>query len=203
MHPELEQYIKRALLDIDEIPEARKRALNEVASFVSSKLEAGQEADLHFICTHNSRRSQMAQLWAAAAGTYHGIEGVRTYSGGTEATAFNPRAVAAMRRAGFVIEDPGGDNPHNLATYADDGPVMECFSKTYDDPFNPTEGFAAIMTCSEADEACPVVFGAALRVPMPYEDPKVADGTPEQDLTYDGRCMQIATEMLYLFSLLT
>ena len=142
----------------------------------------------------------MGQLWAVAAAAHFGIDGVRTYSGGTEATAFNPRAVAAMRRAGFVIESPGGDNPRYRVTFDEDGPVMECFSKAYDDPVNPATGFAAIMTCSDADEACPVIHGASLRAPIRYEDPKAADETPDEALAYDARCLQIATEMLYLFT---
>jgi len=200
MHPGLEQYISRALLDIDKIPDERRRALREVSAFVVAKRRAGQVVELTFICTHNSRRSQMGQVWAAAAAAHFGIDGARTYSGGTEVTAFNPRAVAAMQRAGFVIEDPGGDNPRYGVTFDQVGPVMECFSKTYDDPFNPATGFAAIMTCSDADEACPVINGASLRVPIRYEDPKVADGTPGEALTYDARCLQIATEMLYVFA---
>jgi arsenate reductase len=200
MHPRLGQTIDRALREIDAIPQERRRLLEEVAAFVSSKRHAGKAAELSFICTHNSRRSQMGQLWAAVAAAYFGINEVRTYSGGTESTAFDVRAVGALEKAGFVIENPGGENPHCLVTYDDSGPVMECFSKTYDDPFNPTEGFAAIMTCSEADEACPVVVGAALRTPIRYDDPKVSDGTPSEAATYDVRCLQIATEMLYLFS---
>ena len=200
MHPGLEQYISRALLDIDKIPDERRRALREVSAFVVAKRRAGQVAELTFICTHNSRRSQMGQVWAAAAAAHFGIDGARTYSGGTEVTAFNPRAVAAMQRAGFVIEDPGGDNPRYRVTFDQVGPVMECFSKTYDDPLNPATGFAAIMTCSDADEACPVINGASLRAPIRYEDPKVADGTPGEALAYDARCLQIATEMLYVFA---
>jgi len=200
MHPKLQKYISRALLHIDDIPAARKLALDEVAGFVSAKLDAGHEALLNFICTHNSRRSQMGQLWGAAAAAHFDIDGVRTYSGGTEATAFDPRAVAAIERAGFIVDNPGGDNPHYRVTYSYAGPVLECFSKTYDDPSNPAEGFAAIMTCADADEACPVVFGAAMRAPIRYEDPKVADGTPTETASYDARCLQIATEMLYLFS---
>jgi arsenate reductase len=200
MHPKLAQYIDRALQGLTGIPNERKHLLDEVAAFVSSKRSVGETADLTFICTHNSRRSQMGQLWAAAAAAQFGIDGVETYSGGTEATAFNPRAVSALEKAGFVIEKPAGDNPHYTATFDKGGPVIECFSKTYDDRFNPTEGFAAIMTCSEADEACPVVLGAALRAPIRYEDPKVADGTPDEVAVYDERCLQIATEMLYLFS---
>jgi arsenate reductase len=200
MHAALTQYIDQALQHFDGIPDERKRALENVAVFVSSKRKAKQAAELIFICTHNSRRSHMGQLWGAASAAHFGLEGVRTYSGGTEATAFDPRALFALEKAGFVFENPRGDNPRYLATYDEGGPVIECFSKTYDDPFNPAEGFAAIMTCSEADEACPVVPGAALRAPIRYEDPKVADGTPEEASTYDARCLQIATEMLYLFS---
>ncbi|MBW1761017.1 MAG: protein-tyrosine-phosphatase [Deltaproteobacteria bacterium] len=203
MHPKLAEYIDRAGWEINAIPEDRKRLLEEVAAFVSSARQAGNSAELTFICTHNSRRSHMGQLWAAAAAAHCGIDGVRTYSGGTEATAFNPRAVAAMEKAGFVIDKSGGDNPRYLASFDEGGPVIECFSKTYDDPVNPTEDFAAIMTCSEADEACPVVLGAALRAPIWYEDPKVVDGTPKEAAAYDERCLQIATEMLYLFSRVT
>jgi arsenate reductase len=200
MHSQLAQYIDHARQDIDGIPEDRKRLLEKVAAFVSSKRGAGEVAELTFICTHNSRRSHMGQLWAAAAAARFGIDDVHTYSGGTEATAFDPRAVAAMKKAGFVIENPGGGNPRYRVTFDESGPVMECFSKTYDDPVNPVEGFVAIMTCAEADEACPVVRGAALRAPIRYADPKVADGTPEEVAAYDERCLQIATEMLYLFS---
>jgi arsenate reductase len=200
MHPRLEQFISGALLHIHEIPDERKRALREVSAFVATKRRAGQVAELTFICTHNSRRSQMGQLWAAAAAAHFRVDGVRTYSGGTEVTAFNPRAVAAMRRAGFVSEAPGGDNPHYEVTFNESGPVIECFSKRYDDPVNPATDFAAIMTCSDADEACPVINGASLRAPIRYEDPKVADGTPHEALAYDARCLQIATEMLYLFA---
>jgi arsenate reductase len=200
MHPNLQRYIDRAFVHISEIRTERKHLLEEVAAFISSKRRAGKLADLTFICTHNSRRSQMGQLWAAAAAAHFGVEHVRTYSGGTEATAFNPRAVAALTRAGFTIENPGGDNPRYRARFTEGGPALECFSKTYDDTFNPAQGFAAIMTCSEADEACPVVLGAALRIPIRYEDPKIYDGTHEETTAYDARCLQIATEMLYLFS---
>ena len=200
MHVDLKQYLDGTLLGIHRVPEERKRALDDVAALISSKRKGGEATELTFICTHNSRRSQMGQLWAAAAAAHFGIDEVRTYSGGTEATAFNPRAVAAMEKAGFVIEKPGGDNPRYLVTFDESGPAIECFSKTYDDPTNPAEGFVAIMTCADADEACPVVSGAALRAPLRYDDPNVADGTPEEEAVYDERCLQIATEMLYLFS---
>jgi len=200
MHLALREYIKDALLHTGAIAAPRKVTLEELAGFVATKRAAGEAAELIFICTHNSRRSQMAELWDAAAARHFGVDGVRTFSGGTEATAFNPRALAAMQRAGFLVRNPGVENPRYRVTFSDDARALECFSKTYDDPSNPSRGFAAIMTCSDADQACPLVLGAALRARLPYDDPKVADGTPDETLQYDARCMQIATEMLYLFS---
>lgn len=200
MRAALQKYLAGLLPQLDEVPDDRKQQLRKIARFVESKLEAREPANLVFICTHNSRRSHMGHLWAATAAAYYGFTGVRTFSGGTQATAFNPRAVAALRRAGFQISDPGGENPHHQVTFAEDGPTEEAFSKEYDDAVNPKEGFVAVMTCSEADANCPVVSGAALRIALPYVDPKVSDGTSEEAATYDERARQIAVEMFYLFS---
>jgi arsenate reductase len=128
---------------------------------------------------------------------------METYSGGTEATACNLRAVAALKRVGFRIENPGGKNPHYRLHFSEDAKPLLCFSKKYDDPVNPREGFFAVMTCSEADENCPFIPGAKHRVPLTYRDPKEADGTPLESACYDGRCRQIATEMFYLMEQLT
>ncbi len=190
----------RAFFGVAAIEPERRALLDRIASFVSSARQGGEGARLTFICTHNSRRSQMGQLWAAAAAAHFGVEAVFTHSGGTEVTAFHPNAVAAMRRAGFALHASDGENPHYSVRYSAEAPAIDCFSKVYDDPRNPSRGFAAIMTCGEADEACPVVLGAALRVPLRYEDPKSADGTADEAAVYDERSMQIATEMLYLFS---
>ena len=194
-------YIQQAQQGFDQIPDERKKQLKKLAQFVQTKIESGKEAQLIFICTHNSRRSHMGQWWARVAADYYEVPNVRTFSGGTEATAFNPRAVAALERVGFTVEKTSeGNNPHYRIAYASDAPAQETFSKKYDDAANPQENFAAIMTCSQADENCPFVPGATLRVAIPYEDPKEADGTPEEATCYDKRSKQIATEMLYCFS---
>ncbi|MEX1369391.1 MAG: protein-tyrosine-phosphatase, partial [Nannocystaceae bacterium] len=185
---------------VEAVPPVRGAILVELAVLVVAARAAGRMASLLFICTHNSRRSHMSQLWAAAAAAWYGIDGVETFSGGTEATAFNPRAVAAMQRAGFAVDDPGGDNPRYSVTFGPEASPMSAFSKTWQDEVNPDEGFAAVMTCSQADEACPFVHGSKLRIALPYVDPKVSDGTPDEAATYDERAQQIATEMFYLFS---
>ncbi len=180
------------------IPESRQQELAELGDYISQKTKAGEAAKLNVICTHNSRRSHIGQLWLAAAATFYGVEGVATYSGGTEATAFNPRAVAAMRRAGFAISgDETQSNPCYLAKLGESIEEITLFSKKYDDPFNPQQGFAAIMVCSDADEACPFIPGAEKRFAIRYDDPKVSDGTPAEAATYDERCRQIGREMLF------
>jgi arsenate reductase len=200
-YPELQQYIAAELLPaMEQISPERRAQLEEIAEYVREQRQAGEAVHLVFICTHNSRRSHFGQIWAAAAAAYYGIPSVSTYSGGTEATAFNPRAVAAIQRAGFQVENPGGNNPRYQVRYAASAPALECWSKTYDDPANPRRSFAAIMTCAEADQACPIVPGADLRSPIPYVDPKEADDTPQETARYDERCRQIGAELFYLFS---
>lgn len=209
LHPELQRTVQSLLPALDSIPAERREALDALARYVLESQAAGRSAKLIFICTHNSRRSHMGQLWAATAAAWFEVGGVETFSGGTEATAFNPRAVAAMERAGFGVDNPGGDhpggdnpggdNPRYQVTLSPEAPAMTAFSKTWADPANPSEGFAAVMTCTQADEACPFVRGASLRIALPYEDPKLADGTAQELQTYDERSRQIAAEMLYLF----
>lgn len=200
-HPLLYKYIKAVLSESESVSRERKNELQKLAIYIRNKLNAGEMVNLNFICTHNSRRSHLSQIWAATAAAWYNLKGIYTYSGGTEATAFNPRAVAAIERAGFAVQNPGGENPHYMISYADNSPVMECFSKTYEDPSNPQQEFVAVMTCSEADQNCPFIPGASLRAPIRYKDPKEADNTPEEQQRYDERCRQIATEMFYLMSI--
>ena len=201
--PELEGTIARCLAE-GEIVDKRRMLLERLSDFVVSKLADGQPARLVFICTHNSRRSQLCQFWAQAAARHFSIFSVDAFSGGTEATALNSRAVAALRRAGFAIESPGDDgNPVYEIRYEPDMEPLRAFSKVYDAPPNPTAGFAAIMMCSSADAACPIVAGADERIAIPYDDPKQADGTEREVEVYDERCRQIAREMLYVFSVVS
>jgi len=217
-NPSLEKYIESRAAEFDLIPEDRKEQLTQIALYVRGRLNSNQPAKLTFICTHNSRRSHLAQIWAKTAAAHFDVPNIETFSGGTEATAFNPRAIAALRRAGFEISspeptaninpaknnpakiNPAKDNPRYQVRFADSASPLECFSKVYNEPPNPKSDFCAIMTCSQADQSCPIVTGASLRIAIPYDDPKAFDNTPEETLKYDERSQQIAREMLYLFS---
>jgi arsenate reductase (thioredoxin) len=201
LNPTLSQYVQARVAEFDQIPADRRERLQTLAAYVQERVQAGRPVRLTFICTHNSRRSHLSQVWGATAAAVYGVPGVETFSGGTEATAFNPRAVAALRRTGFEIPAPAaGRNPVYQVRWNAAGPAMECFSKVYHEPPNPTREYCAVMTCTQADEACPVVSGAAKRISLPYVDPKEADDTPEEAARYDERTAQIARELLFVFS---
>lgn len=201
LRPALLRYVKEVAGELDTISAERKGVLAEIAATVVARLRAGADANLTFICTHNSRRSHMSQIWAQTAALYYGLEKVRAFSGGTEATACNCRTVTAMRRAGFAIEDATtGDNPVYLVRYSDDLPPLRAYSKLYNADDNPKRDFIALMTCSVADKTCPVVEGAIARYAIHYADPRLCDDTPTETAAYNERCREIAREMFYIMS---
>jgi arsenate reductase len=199
IYPRLAQRIETWQGEFDLISGDRRQVLEQLAAYVKQQHLAKNPVSLHFICTHNSRRSIISQVWAAVAGTYFNIPGIHVYSGGTEVTAFNPRAVAALERVGFQIQFSGSENPIYEVSFASDIPAIHCFSKVYDDPVNPSGQFAAVMTCSDADANCPFIPGADKRISLPYEDPKIADDTPAEEERYDERVHQIGRELTFAF----
>lgn len=196
----IKEYIENLKKRSEEISDKRKELLDSLANYITFKVKEKKEVKLIFICTHNSRRSTIAQIWAQTAAEYYGIPNIHCYSGGTEATAFNPRAIEAVEKAGFKVEkkDDSG-NPIYLVYYSDDKEPLECFSKVYSDQYNPQKDFAAIMTCSDADANCPVVFGAEARFPIQYDDPKEFDGTELETEKYNERFDEIGKEILFVF----
>ena len=190
----------KTISEISVSPE-RKEILNLLADYIQNKSKNGEEIRLNFICTHNSRRSHLSQIWAQTMAFHFNIQNVFCYSGGTEATAMFPKVADTLVNQGFEIQKLSeGINPVYAIKFDDNQHPVIGFSKTYFDDFNPKTNFAAIMTCNNADEGCPMVFGAEARFPIKYDDPKAFDNTPQQAEKYEERSLQIATEMVYLFS---
>ena len=188
-------------IDFKRVSSERKKVLQPLIDFIQVKNNRQEQLRLNFICTHNSRRSHLAQIWAQTAAYFYGINNTYCYSGGTEATALFPMVVDTLKEVGFKIESLAGtNNPIYAIKFSDNEHAIIGFSKTYDDLFNPQSRFAAIMTCSQADAGCPFVAGTEKRIAITYEDPKEFDATPQQAEKYQERNIQIATEMLYVFS---
>jgi arsenate reductase len=183
------------------ISSERKTILLPLIDFIQEKVGKQQEVRLNFICTHNSRRSHLSQVWAQTAAAHFNVKNVFCYSGGTEATALFPTAAKTLEQAGFEVHPLSeGKNPVYSIKYSENEHPIIGFSKTYDDSFNPQSAFAAILTCSNADNGCPFIAGAEKRIPITFEDPKVFDNTPQQEEKYKERSIQIATELFYVFS---
>ena len=186
-------------LTTNQVSTKRRNVLQPLIEYIQNKVVSANEVNLNFICTHNSRRSQLAQLWAQTAAYFYNIP-ANCFSGGVEETAFNERAVASIERQGFKVAIQGEENPQYAVSYAEDAEPLIMFSKLFNDRSNPSTAFAAVMTCSHADENCPLIPGTEKRVPLLYDDPKEYDGTIEESSKYDERSTQIATELFYVFS---
>jgi len=197
MYPEIKKYI--ISLESVFIPPSRRVLLRPLIDYIRSKRIEEKPIRINFICTHNSRRSHLAQVWMQTLTHFYGLREVNCYSGGTESTAVFPMIVETLENIGFNIEKM--DQAHNAiygVKYAENENPVLAFSKRYDHFFNPVSDFAAVMTCEQADEECPFVRGAEKRISIPYEDPKRYDGSPEQKEKYQERSAQIATELAYV-----
>ncbi|MGB4837918.1 MAG: protein-tyrosine-phosphatase [Saprospiraceae bacterium] len=182
----------------------RKEVLQPLATYIQGKVNLGETIRLNFICTHNSRRSHLSQIWAQTMAFHFGIKNVFCYSGGTEATAMFPKVAETLENQGFqILKLSETENPVYAVKYAQNEHPIFCFSKTYNHDFNPKNNFAAIMTCNNADETCPLVFGAEARFPIKYDDPKAFDGTALQTLKYAERSLEIAQEIWWVFKSIT
>lgn len=196
---EIETVIKS--LNTNIISQERKEILQPLVDYIQDKVSNKQAVRINFICTHNSRRSHLSQIWAQTLAHHFNIEHVVCYSGGTESTALFPMVAETLKNSGFNIETISqGDNPIYSIKYSDNAHPIIGFSKKLDATFNPKSGFAAVMTCSQADGGCPFIAGAEKRIPITFDDPKAFDNTPQQAEKYNERSLQIASEMLYVFS---
>lgn len=199
MYPNLEKTIQS--ISLIEVSKERKEVLKPLVDYIQNKVNSNQDIRLNFICTHNSRRSHLSQIWAQTMAFQFTIDKVFCYSGGTAATAMFPKVAETLRNQGFQIDKiTETNNPIYEVRFDVNQVPISCFSKVYSDDFNPKSNFGAIMTCTNADEGCPIVFGAEARFPVKYNDPKAFDGTEFMDEKYAERSLEIASEMYYVFS---
>lgn len=120
LHPVINELIDQLVEEHHQITDSRFVILDNLASSIRNELRSKKKVRLNFICTHNSRRSQIAQIWAHTSATAFQVPGVEAISGGTEATAFNPNAVRAMRTLGFkvdLVDHLGSEEIHGSANH--------------------------------------------------------------------------------------
>ena len=200
MNSKLDFYIKKIETDFEKISETRKEILIELKNYLWYKYKKRQKANLIFICTQNSRRSHFAQIWLATGISYYSLKNINTFSGGTSVTEFNKTAITILKKIGYNINSPTGNNPIYRVSFSKNISSLKCFSKKYNSSFNPNENFVVIMTCSDAEKTCPFIPRAEDRILLPYDDPKIFDGTNYEEEYYEKSCKKIATEMLFSMS---
>ena len=99
LFPEIESII--ADFNFESIATTRKIILQPLIDFIQNKVSNQQEIRLNFICTHNSRRSHLSQIWTQTAAAHFNIKNVFCYSGGTESTALFPVVAKTLVQHGF------------------------------------------------------------------------------------------------------
>ncbi len=201
--PKVTTIIQSLESEFAQIIEKRKTDLKLLGQIINEQMSKVDTAQVIFVCTHNSRRSQLSEIWLRLASEYYGVGSIKSYSGGTESTAFNHRMVDAVKRAGIELTTlVEGDNPrYSLSEEKKTTTSYELmFSKKYDHEYNPSKDFIAVMVCSQADKDCPFIPGALERMALPYIDPKACDDTPQESKAYDDKVREIGREILYMMS---
>jgi arsenate reductase len=180
--------------------ENRKKTLLNIVNVIIHELKSSNQVNLNFICTHNSRRSQFAQVWAHYAIEYFNLDGITSYSGGTEVTAMHRNTVKSLRDVQFKFDlvTFSHENPVYEVTYENNKNPIVSYSKLYDDEFNK-KPFIAITTCDSADKNCPFIPDALKKIHLAYIDPKASDDTPEMSSSYLNTSKEIASEMYFIF----
>ncbi len=185
--------------DFSVISSERKKELQQLIDYLDSKLKKESLVNLVFVCTHNSRRSQFAQVWGHLASVHYNLP-IYSFSTGTEVTEANIRTISSLERLGFNTSKEGNENPLISVKFDEMKNEILLFSKDLSHSSLPKENFAAIMTCSHADKNCPYIPNCEARIPLRYNDPKAFDDTELEKTKYDERSIEIGTEIFYIFS---
>ncbi|WP_435262219.1 hypothetical protein [Tenacibaculum sp. nBUS_03] len=178
----------------------RKELLTKITDTIIDEYFERDKLNLNFICTHNSRRSQFAQVWSFFAVNYFSIENIFSFSGGTEATAFHRNTVRALQKSGFEfnVDNFSHQNPRYLISFEGCNTPLVAFSKVFDNSHN-SYPYIAITTCDSADENCPFIPDAIERFHLPFTDPKISDQRDDTKETYLKSSKQIAGEIFFIF----
>ncbi|CAI8434778.1 MAG: Protein ArsC [Flavobacterium sp. SCGC AAA160-P02] len=183
------------------INEVRKKLLLKIAHKISdSYVFYNHQININFICTHNSRRSQLGQVWTFFASHYFDLN-INALSGGTEVTEFHKNTCKTLKDAGFIftIKEFSHLNPMYEISFNGAKKSLIGFSKMYDHSINKTP-YLVLTTCNNADENCPLIPEAIHRFHLPYKDPKHSDDSPNQEATYLQTNKEVAAEMYFLYN---
>jgi len=197
--PGIAQHLKGLTTTLEQVGEPHRSAGRRLADWTAKNYREGELLPLVVVCTGNSRRSMLGAMMGNVSAAYYGLPEVRYFSGGTAPSAFNSRTITTLQAIGFEVAPIGEEalrgepelpNPKYRVRWGTIQPGSPSlpeaveFSKVFSAPANPQSGFAALMVCDEADAGCPFIPGAALRLSIPFPDPKAFDETAQEQECY-------------------
>ncbi|BDD05230.1 arsenate reductase/protein-tyrosine-phosphatase family protein [Aureibacter tunicatorum] len=203
LYPSLQQFIENVNKETSHLQPDRIRKLDTLARCIKSTLKLHDKAKIVYVCTHNSRRSQIAQALTEAIAGYYGLNNsmLEVYSGGSQVTSIHSNVIKTLKNIGFRAQkQTNSDNPVYYLEHSINQKGTEFFSKKFDDSKNPKDNYYAIMTCSHAEQNCPIQVGSIFKVSLPFNDPGEYDNTQKENLAYYNCCVELATEINYVFA---
>jgi len=180
--------------------EGRRNLLLQIAESIAREYTKNEIVNINFICSDNSRESQLCQAWAFLAAHHYGLN-IHSFSGGLEVSSFHRNTIKTLQKTGFSfqLEDFAHQNPKYSVSYSDSRNSIIVFSKLYDNSANK-EPFIAITTSKKAEEHCPLISNAIQCYYLPLNELKSSDGTDEQEANYLAISEKVATEIGYIFA---
>ena len=183
----LDKYIDN--LDDIILRDYQKRRVKKISEELRGEINSCNK--IVFICTHNSRRSQLCEVWGSILSKRFNLD-LSFFSAGTEKTEVCGEAIKSLERAGMDFTIVG----NNILIQN----KIELHSKTLDEI--KEDEFISLITCSDAEKNCPIDPRSKKNIKLFYDDPKKYDGTKEESDEYDKTCKLIASELNRIFKLL-
>ena len=164
----------------------QKDRLELIANELNKKIK--ETNVLVFLCTHNSRRSQICEVWGSIFSLIYKKE-ILINSAGTIKTSVHKEIFNVLKKCGVSVNENEEIAFKNL--------LIKLKSKTLDQI--DAKKFIAIMTCSDAEKSCPIDSRSVKNINMFFKDPKVYDNTKYMEEEYLKTNSNIAEELNYIF----
>ena len=192
VHENIKEFILK--LNENSISKKRLKILDKIINELNKNTLKNNYPKIIFICTHNSRRSQLAEIWSHTFSFIFKKKN-KIFSAGTSKEEFNIRAINVLEKIGFKIKEEGKKYIFNFSENCNS---IHMYSKDISE-LNLKNHFITIMTCADSDKNCPAIPNALARILLSYKDPKSFDNSKQETNKYIATSKKIALELFYLF----
>ena len=184
MEPVFNKFFSR--IDSFNPNQKRKKRLDNIASVINENLN--KTRSIVFLCTHNSRRSQICEVWGKVFAEIYRKK-ININSAGAFKTVVHSQVYESIVKCGLVV-----DNKKEIFF---DKKKFKLNSKTIDSL--TMKNFIAVMTCSNAEKSCPNDPRSIRNIKMFFNDPRIYDETDKMSREYLNTTIYIAEELNYIF----